>query len=464
MAKRCYFPFLFLTYFFLSSALLARSDDGYVYSESESKYVRPNSNDEQKQELQNMQPGKSQDGVTTTVNNGPLSRPQSSLSVKEAEEGEGGRKSRVNRATSPAAEAAAKINKTRDGTAVVPPKDGTAVVAPKDGTAVVAPKDGTAVVPPKDGTAVVPPKDGTAVVAPKDGTAVVAPKVSMLQKSESSESLREKLGTMLTVFGLHPSRYISPMKELFHLYNSNIDIMKDDFSYGSISLHMQFQKHTNSNDIATVNTVFYANHTEDDTKSVGAQGDHLINLNVDELLRQNEGVNFLPRASFGDSDGIVTSDQSLNVYQSIKDSQLDATKLFITLDKVGEDRLSVSTLDNFLGECLKTAQDALAQPGASDKKKKKAENLQRAGEVRGSEASGSQTSGSEVSGSQGNNGQKKARKQEKTRKALMDEFKQSLVSKDMAACKKAAKLLMANSTISSLMYLFVLIALGVYLL
>ncbi|CAI7721431.1 PIMMS43 protein, putative [Plasmodium vivax] len=437
MAKTCYFPFLFLTYFFLSSALFARSDDRYVYSESASKYVRPNANDEQ--QLEKVQSGKAQDGVAATVNNGPWSRSQSSLSVEEAEEGEVGSQSRLKRTTPPEVEAAPKVEST-------------------------------------------PGKDQT-----KDDTAVVAHKISMLQKSESSETLMDKIGTLITIFALHPSRYISTMKDLFHLYNNKVDITKDGFSYGSISLHMQFHKHTSSEDIATLNTVFYAHHTEgeDERKVERANGEHLINLNVDELLEKNALVNGRYMDSFGESEGNATSDAPTNVYQAIKDSQLDATKFFITLDKVGEEKLAVSKLDDFLGECLKSAQDALAQPAAADKKeKKKAGNLQSGGEVSGgqangsqasgsqsngsqasgSQASGSQASGSQASANQANKGQKKAQKAAKTRKALMEEFKQSLVSKDMAACKEAAKLLMASSTVSSLMYLFVLVALGIYLL
>ncbi|KMZ79852.1 hypothetical protein PVIIG_01126 [Plasmodium vivax India VII] len=438
MAKTCYFPFLFLTYFFLSSALFARSDDRYVYSESASKYVRPNANDEQ--QLEKVQSGKAQDGVAATVNNGPWSRSQSSLSVEEAEEGEVGSQSRLKRTTPPEVEAAPVVE-----------------AAPKVEST--------------------PGKDQT-----KDDTAVVAHKYSMLQKSESSETLMDKIGTLITIFALHPSRYISTMKDLFHLYNNNVDITKDGFSYGSISLHMQFHKHTSSEDIATLNTVFYAHHTEgeDERKVERANGEHLINLNVDELLEKNALVNGRDMDSFGESEWNATSDAPTNVYQAIKDSQLDATKFFITLDKVGEEKLAVSKLDDFLGECLKSAQDALAQPAAADKKeKKKAGNLQSGGEVsggqangsqasgsqsNGSQASGSQASGSQASANQANKGQKKAQKAAKTRKALMEEFKQSLVSKDMAACKEAAKLLMASSTVSSLMYLFVLVALGIYLL
>ncbi|KJP88109.1 hypothetical protein AK88_02223 [Plasmodium fragile] len=416
MAKTCYFPFVFLTYFFLSSALLARSDDGYVYSESASKYVRPNSNYEQHQEQQNVQPAKAQDGVAPSmVNNGPLSRPQSSLSVQDAEkrEGqEGGSQSRLKSATSQTEEAAPKIYKTGDN------------------------------------------------------TAVVAHKGSMVQKSKSSERLNDKIATMTTIFAVHPSKYIGSVKELFHLYNNNIDITKNGFTNGSISLHIEFNKHTSSEDVAKLNTVFYARAVNEDDMNVEiADGANLIDLKVDELLRENASANGLHIVSSGGSGGNVTSDPSANVYQAIKDSQLDATKLFITLNKEGEDKLSVSKLDDFLGECLKGAQDALTQANAADKKKKKkAGNLQNADEVSGSQATRSQTSSGETSSNPPSSKQEKAKKHKKTRKALMNEFKQSVISKDMERCKESAKLLMASSTISTLMYLFVLIALSVYLL
>ncbi|ANQ09005.1 Uncharacterized protein PCOAH_00034820 [Plasmodium coatneyi] len=294
----------------------------------------------------------------------------------------------------------------------------------------------------------------------RDDTAVVPHKGPMLQNSESPKTLNEKMKVLTTIFSTHKSMYIGSMKELFLLYSSNIDIKKNGFTYGSISLHMQFDKHTSSQDIAMLNTVFYARTVNEENQHVEiADAAELIDLNVDELLRENTPTSDLDIPSFGTRSGIVTSDDPINVYQVIKDSQLDATKLFITLNKEGEDKFSVTKLDDFLGECLKAAQEALVQADASDKKKKKAANLQSS-----DQANGSQTSGSQASGSQASSTQRNAQEPKKNRKTLMDEFKQSLVSKDMAKCKESAKLLMANSTVSSLMYLFVLIALGICLL
>ncbi|CAA9989128.1 conserved Plasmodium protein, unknown function [Plasmodium knowlesi strain H] len=289
-----------------------------------------------------------------------------------------------------------------------------------------------------------------------DNTAVVAQQDSLLQNSEPVLTLNEKIELLTTTYASNPPKYVSSMRELFRLYNSNIDITKNGFTNGSISLHMNFNKHTSSEDIGSMNTMFYARTINEDNDNVEiADGSYLIELNVDELLRENKDANGLDNASFGTRIGEdVISGDSTNVCKAIKGSELDATKLFITVNKEGEDKFSVSKLDDFLGECLKAAQDALAQRNASDKKKKKDGNLQSVDPVSGSEASGSQASSS----------QNRVQKPKKNRKALMDDFKESLVSKDMARCKASAKLLMANSTVSSLMYLFVLIALGICLL
>ncbi|CAA9989134.1 conserved Plasmodium protein, unknown function [Plasmodium knowlesi strain H] len=332
MAKTCYFPFLFLTYFFLSSTLLAvaRSDDRYVDNES-----------------------------------------------------------------------APEVYQRRD-----------------------------------DNTAVVPQED------------------SLLQNSEPVVTLNEKIELLTKTYASNLSKYVSSMRELFHLYNSIIDI-KEDLNYGSITLDMEFPDRKGSDDFANFNIIFSARKKNEVSKKYEyVNATHSASFNLDELLRENKDVNGLDNVSFGTRVGEdVISGDSTNVCKAIKGSELDATKLFITVNKEGEDKFSVSNLDDFVGECLKDAQDALAQRDASDKKKKKDGNLQSVYPV----------SGSEASGSQANSSQNIVQKPKENRKALMDDFKESLVSKNMARCKASAKLLMANSTVSSLMYLFIVIALGICL-
>ncbi|ANQ09110.1 Uncharacterized protein PCOAH_00034880 [Plasmodium coatneyi] len=289
----------------------------------------------------------------------------------------------------------------------------------------------------------------------RDDTVVVAHKGPMLQNSESPKTVHDQIAKVTTIYASNEYKYLSPMKELFLLYNSMIDIQNEGFNYGSISLEMELPDRRGSDDFAVLRTIFYARRKNQVSKEFEhGSGEHISSFNLTELLREKKFVEDLEKVSFGTRSGIVTSDDPINVYQAIKDSQLDATKLFITLNKEGEDKYSVSKLDDFLGECLKAAQEALEQADASNKKKKEGGNLQGDDPVSGSQASESQVSST----------QRNAQEPKKNRKALMDEFKQSLVSKDMAKCKESAKLLMANSTVSSLMYLFVLIALGVCLL
>ncbi|GAW81827.1 hypothetical protein, conserved [Plasmodium gonderi] len=426
MAKTCYFPFLFLTYFFLNSVLLARSDHGYVYNEQISKYVKQNSSIEQQQYLQHK---KGKNDISATLNNNNLSKNEVTLSLEELEEEE--KKRDIHHGTSHK-EDESRL-KREAGESAIPSE-----LLQEEGKRMA-----NAVLDDPSNKDIKEDSDNA------DNVSSPTVVLSMLQEQSSNVTLNNKMSALVNLYSTQPPKFTLYMQELFQLYNTYINIKNDNFSFGSISLHFRFHKYENEDDVASLSTVFYATKQKDETHSnvEEAKGDLTIHYNVQSLLEKKDLGKTAAITPIQSKIIRNDNDSSIPTYvcQAIYESNIDTTKHFITLDKVSEDEFSVSKLDDFLGKCLKGAQEEILAKG--DKKRETNGNLQ-SGNAKVAKTSGKVND---------------SKKKKKTRKDYLNQFNESIVKKDIAACKDAAKLLMANSVASSLMYIFVVIALGISL-
>ncbi|KAI4837301.1 PIMMS43 protein [Plasmodium brasilianum] len=305
--------------------------------------------------------------------------------------------------------------------------------------------------------------------------------------NDDENELYDRMGMMSRGFIEKQDFFHGVIKTLFNLYNSNIDISSANFENGSILFFFTFSKHTKKEDIGELNISFYGNVRKHNSNGISegrsdftlhyllddmiskkktTDDNHLEEIDVYNSENENEMFSQLgyesreeisnsSTASTGnssqDKSALIVPSKFTKMCKSIYDSKVDSFKHFLTLDKLSENEFSVSKLDDFLNICITNASDELE----AEKKKKKLKKLKNSeGENNG------QVSG-KASG-QGN-GETNVPNLPKSNIILLKEFKQSLINKDMETCKEAAKLLMANSAISNLVYFFVIMTTVIFM-
>ncbi|SBS85332.1 conserved Plasmodium protein, unknown function [Plasmodium ovale] len=308
--------------------------------------------------------------------------------------------------------------------------------------------------------------------------------------SDDKYELYDKMGKMSLSFSKNISSHISFVNDLFYLYNSNIDISSDNFKHGSIAVFLTFGKYEeNAHNYGNLHITFFSSVAKiNEPGDESGKSEFNIKYNIGELLEKKKPENkppttteFKRRAGITENAG-QSEDESLgdllethdtsekveelskepvefsNICHSIYESNIDSKKNFFTVDKVSETEFAVSKLEDFLNACMKVE----TAEREADKKKKRGsaqtgiDKNEQADEHTRGQISG-QTNGR-------TNTQENASDESKPNKTLLKELKQSLINKDLAACKEAYKLLMANSTATYMMYFLVFTILTTYLL
>ncbi|SBT38127.1 hypothetical protein, conserved [Plasmodium ovale wallikeri] len=308
--------------------------------------------------------------------------------------------------------------------------------------------------------------------------------------SDDKYELYDKMGKMSLSFSKNISSHISFVNDLFHLYNSNIDISSDNFKHGSIAVFLTFGKYEqNAHNYGNLHITFFSS-----VAKINGPGDESgksefnIKYNLGELLEKKKPENEFPPITEFEGRADITEDagqnedellgdlsethdiseemealskepvEFSNICHSIYESNIDSKKNFFTVDKVSETEFAVSKLEDFLNACMKVE----TAETEADKKKKRG-NAQTG--IDKNEQAGGQAS-EQISGQTNGqtNTQENASDTRKPNQILLKELKQSLINKNLAACKEAYKLLMANSTVTYMMYVLVFTVLTAYLL
>ncbi|SOV12351.1 conserved Plasmodium protein, unknown function [Plasmodium gaboni] len=237
--------------------------------------------------------------------------------------------------------------------------------------------------------------------------------------------------------------YVNIMKYITLMYTYHVDIRKENFTNGSISIFLTFENPKMGNDLANINISFFASEQTTDTNEVAeVRSNYFTNYNMNELLEDNESGKLLSQDEYikelvkyshwfnsSNKENLKNKNYDMNTnisktLQYVIDNNINLADNFITFNRTNEGEVTISKLDDFLNECSKV----------------KSEDIKK----------------EEI---------KKIMKNLKRKEQIIQEVKNSLIKKDIEKCKLYTTILMFGSSIySSIKYFFLLMLFVIYIL
>ncbi|SOV74740.1 conserved Plasmodium protein, unknown function [Plasmodium sp. gorilla clade G3] len=255
--------------------------------------------------------------------------------------------------------------------------------------------------------------------------------------------LYTKINKIVSQVSQNNELYVNIMKYITLMYTSHVDIRKENFTNGSISIFLTFENPKMGNDIANISISFFASEqTTGTNEAAEARSNYLTNYNINELLEDNvygkllsqdeyikELVKYNHSINSSNKENIKNENYDINmniskILQYVIDNDINIADNFITFNRTNEGEVTISKLDDFLNECSKVKSDDI-----------KKEEI------------------------------KKIKKTLNNKEQIIKEVKNSLIKKDIEKCKLYTTILMFGSSIySSIKYFFLLMLFVIYIL